>query len=219
MAGFFSPDNWYWKPFSYVGDAVLLSGTWLITSLPIFTAGAATTALYDCVAHCVRGGERDLFSRYFSTFKRELKPSMVSFFLWALILWGINRAIRAVGILLPSTNAGVMAVAAMLFLLAVATGVFSWVLPLLSRFTFSAADLNRMAVRVAFGHIFRTILLGIITLGAVAVCLRTGFAFMIVPELTAVLWAALMEPVFKQYMTEEERMAVEKPKEDREDPL
>ena len=51
MAGFFSPDNWYWKPFSYVGDAVLLSGVWLITSLPIFTAGAATTALYDCVAH------------------------------------------------------------------------------------------------------------------------------------------------------------------------
>ena len=65
MAGFFSSENWYWKPFGYVGDAVLLSCTWVLTSVPVVTAGAATTALYDCVAHCVRGREKDIFSRYF----------------------------------------------------------------------------------------------------------------------------------------------------------
>lgn len=176
MAGFFSPDNWYWKPFSYVGDAVILSGMWLITSLPIFTAGAATTALYDCVAHCVRGGERDIFSRYFQTFKRELKPAMASFFLWAVLLWAIFKGIQGISAFLPNTNAGVMAVAGLLFLLAVGTGVFAWVLPMLSRFTFSVADLNRMAIRVAFGHIFRTILLGLLTLAAVALCLKIGRA-------------------------------------------
>ena len=219
MAGFFSPDNWYWKPFSYVGDAVLLSGMWLITSLPVVTAGAATTALYDCVAHCVRGGERDLFSRYFGTFKRELVPAMISFFLWALVLFGINRGIRGISGLLPDTNQGVMAVAALLFLQTVVVGIFAWVLPLLSRFTFSVVDLNRMAVRMALGHIVRTMAAGVVTMGAFLLCRRTGFAFMIAPEIVAVIWAALMEPVFKQYMTEEERMAVEKPKEDQEDPL
>ena len=109
--------------------------------------------------------------------------------------------------------------AAMLFLLSLVVGIFSWVLPLLSRFTFSLGDLNRMAVKLALGHIFRTVILGLLTVGAFLLCTRTWYPMMVVPELLAVLWAAVMEPEFKQYMTEEEREAVEKPPEDREDPL
>ena len=144
---------------------------------------------------------------------------MVSSLLWGLLIYGLYRGIRAVTGLLPANNGGVMTVAAMLFLLSVVVGVFSWVLPLLSRFTFSIGNLNRMAVKLALGHIFRTVLLGLLTVAAVALCTRTWYPIMVVPELLAVLWAAIMEPVFKQYMTEEEREAVERPPEDREDPL
>ena len=217
MAGFFSPDNWYWKPFSHVADAVILSCTWCLCSLPLFTAGAATAALYDTVAHCVRGGEKDLFSRFFSTLKRELISGFFSSALWAGILFLMYRGIRLAAGLLPATNASVMVISALFFLLSAVAGMASWVLPLLSRFTFSFGGLNLTAVRLACGHPFRTIASGLFTALSFALCLRTVFSFMILPEILAVVWTFLMEPVFKQYMTEEERRAVEKNPDDEED--
>ena len=217
MAGFFSSENWYWKPFGYVADAVILSCTWALFSIPLFTAGAATTALYDTVAHCIRGSEKDIFSRFFSTFKRELMPSMICSLIWALVLYGLYMGIRGCAGILPATNASVMIVAGLFFLYSVVVGIFSWVLPLLSRFTFSLGSLNKTAVKLACGHPFRTIASGIFTVLVFGLCLRTVFSFMILPEILAVIWAFLMEPVFKQYMTEEERQAVEKNKDDEED--
>ena len=219
MAGFFSPDNWYWKPFSYVADAVILSGMWTLCSLPLFTAGAATAALYDTVAHCIRGGERDLFGRFFGTLRRELVPGFLSSALWVLLITLLYRGIRRLAGVLPATNGSVMLIAGLFFCLSVVAGIFSWVLPLLSRFTFSFSALNLTAVRLACGHPFRTVLSGLCTAAAYALCLRTAFAFLLAPEILALIWAFLMEPVFKKYMTPEERMAVEKPAEDKEEDL
>ena len=219
MAGFFSSENWYWKPFSYVADAVILSSMWTLCSIPLVTAGAATTALYDTVAHCVRGREKDMFSRFFSTFKRELKPSLVSSLLWAVILYLLYRGIRGCAAVLPATNGSVMIVAGLFFLLSVVVGIFSWVMPILSRFTFSVADLNMTAVKLACGHPFRTIASGVFTVLTFSLCLKTVFSFMILPEILALIWAFLMEPVFKLYMTEEEQMAVTKCPEDEEDSI
>ena len=219
MAGFFSPDNWYWKPFSYVADAVILSSMWTLSSIPLFTCGAATTALYDTVAHCVRGREQDLFTRFFSTFRRELKPSFLVTLIWGSLLFLLYQGIRAVTASLSATNVSVMMVAGMLFVFSLAVGIFSWLLPTLSRFTFSLGTLNVTAVRLACGHPFRTIASGIFTVLACGLCLRTMFAFLLLPEILALIWAFLMEPVFKQYMTEEEKAAVEKCPDDQKDSL
>ena len=219
MSGFFSPNNWYWKPFAYVADAVILSGLWLICCLPIFTAGAATTALYDCVAHCVRGPEKDVFGRFFRTLRQELVPSLITSLIWGVILGGGYQLIQVFAGTLQANNASVMLVAGLLFLLCILLGIFSWVLPLLSRFTFPVAALNLTAIRLACGHPFRTVLLGILTAAAVALCLRTWFSFLIAPEVLLVFWAMLMEPVFKKYMTKEELEALQKPSEDQDDLL
>ena len=217
MASFFSPDNWYWKPFSHVADAVILSSLWTLSSIPLFTAGAATTALYDTVAHCVRGPEKDLFSRYFDTFKRELLPSFLSSALWAGILFLFYQGIKAAASVLPANNGSVLLVSGLFFLLSVVVGIFSWVLPLLSRFTFPLPALNITALRLACGHPFRTIVSGLCTVFAFSLCLRTLFSFLLLPEILALVWAFLMEPVFQQYMTEEQKQALRKAPEDEED--
>lgn len=217
MARFFSSDNWYWKPFSVVADTFLLSCTWTLCSIPLVTCGAATTALYDTVAHCVRGNDKDLFGRFFSTFKREFLPSLCSSAMWAAILIVLFRLIRAFAGTLPDTNCSVMIVAGLFFLFSVVVGIFSWVLPLLSRFTFSFGALNITAVRLACGHPFRTIGSGITTMLSVCLCMKTGFLLMLIPEILAVIWAFLMEPIFKKYMTDEEKTAVEKCPDDKED--
>ena len=60
----FDPDSYFWRPLGYVGELVVLSLLWVVCCLPVVTAGQATAALYDCVAHCVRRGEGDLFGRF-----------------------------------------------------------------------------------------------------------------------------------------------------------
>ena len=214
MAGFFSSENWYWQPFSHVADAVILSCMWSVCSVPLFTAGAATTALYDTVAHCVRGSEKDLFSRFFGTMKREMIPSMLCSLIWGAILFLCYQGIRFAAGVLPATQLSVLIISGLFFLLSLVVGIFSWVLPLLSRFTFPLAALNITALRLACGHPFRTIAAGIFTVLTCSVCLKTAFAFMVLPEILAVIWAFLMEPVFKSYMTEEECAAVERNKDD-----
>ena len=217
MAGFFSSENWYWQPFAHVADAVILSCMWSLCSVPLLTAGAATTALYDTVAHCVRGSEKDMFSRFFGTMKRELVPSLICSLIWAGILFLAYQGIRLTAGVLPANNLSVLIVSGLFFILSLVVGIFSWVLPLLSRFTFPVGPLNLTAVKLACGHPFRTIASGIFTVLCFSLCLKTAFAFMILPEILAVIWAFLMEPVFKLYMTEEEREAVEKDKDDEDD--
>lgn len=51
------PNNWFWRNVARVGDLIGLSVCWMICSLPLFTAGAATVALYDATVHCVRREE------------------------------------------------------------------------------------------------------------------------------------------------------------------
>ena len=69
---FFNSENWFWKGFGRLADYFILSFCWLLCSIPVVTIGTATIALYDAVAHCVRGREPDLAKRFFTTFKKEL---------------------------------------------------------------------------------------------------------------------------------------------------
>ena len=56
-SGIFNPQNRFWQTLDHFADLLILSLLWLVCSLPLITAGAASAALYDAVARCVRGGE------------------------------------------------------------------------------------------------------------------------------------------------------------------
>ena len=54
-AGIFNPENDFWRLIEKLVDLFLLSVFWLVCSLPVFTLGPATAALYRTVARCIRG--------------------------------------------------------------------------------------------------------------------------------------------------------------------
>ncbi|MBR7178932.1 MAG: DUF624 domain-containing protein [Oscillospiraceae bacterium] len=196
---FFNADNWLWKPFGRIADFLLLSGIWLLCSVPIVTAGAACTALYDCAAHCMVGGETGMFSRFFRTFRRELLLGTGSFALWAGILGGGFLLLRQFTGSAAGTDGNVMAAYAMAFGLALLFGVGAWVFPLLSRFTFGFGGLQATAVKMAFAFLPRTVLLVAVNIGAGWLCLRFLLPVMIVPGMAAYFSALILEPVFSKY--------------------
>lgn len=203
MAKFFSNENWIWKPFDYIADVFLLSGIWFVCSIPVITIGAVTTGLYDCCARCVRGKDQQMFSRFFRTAKREFVPATLSLLLWSVIVGLGYELVKAFGNSVTVTNATMALTTAMLLLLTVVVGIGCWVLPLLSRFTFSFGQLQITAVKLAIAHLPRTMILGIATVLAGFLCIRLWVPFIFLPAVLALVWTWLLEPVFRTYMEEE----------------
>ena len=54
LQGFFNYDNPVWRFIGKLGDLVLLNLLWLVCCIPVFTAGAATTAVYYVTLKLVR---------------------------------------------------------------------------------------------------------------------------------------------------------------------
>ena len=195
----FNPENWLWKPFGKVADFLILSALWIFSCIPIITIGSATTALYDCSAHCVKNGDDGMFSRYFRTFRRELIPGMLTFLLWTIVLGGTFSFIRFFTANAVPTTFNMVIAYATLFILVLFIGIAFWTFPLLSRFTFSIIDLNITAIQLAFAHLPRTIALGVCTFLSIWLCIRFWIPLMIVPGIYGLLSAYILEPVFKKY--------------------
>ena len=98
MSGrFFDSESMVWKPFGWIGDIVFLSLLWFICSVPIITMGAATTALYDAVAHGFRMKEPETVHRFFRTLKKEFKTATLATVIWGVILGVLYGILRTFG--------------------------------------------------------------------------------------------------------------------------
>lgn len=197
---FFNSEVGIWRFFGWVGEIVMLSLLWTVCSIPLITAGASSTALYDSIVHVTRRREGDLFSRFFGTFRRELKTACLVTLFWA--------AVAAVILFLYRTLAGarpdgqVVTAWSMVFLLLLyfLLCILSWVFPLLSRFTFGFITLNRTGFRIALGNILRSASMALLLGGGIALVLRNYFSVFFVPALIAWLSSYLIEPVFEKYI-------------------
>lgn len=204
MANFFSSENWVWKPFSLVADVFILSGLWFVCSVPLVTMGAATTAMYDCVARCVRGTDDKIFARFFRTFKNEFGMSALCVAFWAALIFGQYSLVKLYGNSVAVTETATVITVALLMGVVVTVGVFCWVLPLLSRFTLSFGQLNATALKLALANMPRTLAMGVVTVVAAVLCLQLWIPFFFLPAIVALIWSFMLEPVFHKFMDEAE---------------
>ena len=67
-------------------DLMALSVLWVVFSLPIFTMGAASAALYSAVYHHVRKGEDYLWNSFWTAFRENFKRSTLAWLVALAIL-------------------------------------------------------------------------------------------------------------------------------------
>ena len=77
----FSPDSKIMQVFSRIADLVLLNILFLITCLPVFTIGAAITALYTMCFRLMREEYSGIIRSYFKAFKDNFKTATAAWFL------------------------------------------------------------------------------------------------------------------------------------------
>lgn len=196
----FNPDSSFWNLLGGFGELLILSLMWFLGAIPLVTCGASTTALYDTVFHCIRNRESDIFSRFWSTYKKELILSVpcsvfwLSIIIWSFVLYRLYTA--AAGTSPMAYSAAI----AWIILQITVLGIACWVSPLQSRFTFRFGPLTGTAIKIAVAHIGRSLLLGLMTALSVWLSLRFILPVMILPGVTVLLCTYLIEPVFQKYM-------------------
>ena len=73
LQGLFNYDNPVWRFIGKLGDLILLNILWTICSIPIFTIGASTTAVYYVTLKLVRDEDSSTIKGFFHSFKSNFK--------------------------------------------------------------------------------------------------------------------------------------------------
>lgn len=76
--------------FGTFGDICWLNVLWLLTSIPIFTIGASTTAIYTVMLKIIDKKEGKITRSYFDAFKSNFKQATIEWLIVLVILVGIG---------------------------------------------------------------------------------------------------------------------------------
>lgn len=179
MYTLFNPENKFWNFMGKITDVCCMSLLWLLTSLPVFTIGASTTAFYSFTLDAVTDNEGKVLGTYFSAFKENFKKATL---LWLLqlalgICLGINlyaawKLYLAKGILALAF----LSLAACAMLILICCG-FYWY-PILSTYDFPLKKILADSFVMAIGNLHVTVsLMVVFLLAAVCIYYLSGLFF------------------------------------------
>lgn len=88
----FSMDNAFFRMMGRIADLIWLNILTLICSLPIFTAGAAISAMYSVEIKLVKNEEGAITRNFFSAFKENFKNATTVWFpsIFVFVILGVN---------------------------------------------------------------------------------------------------------------------------------
>ncbi len=194
----------YWL--SKIGDFFGLSIVWLLCCLPVLTFIPASVAMYDSVAHCVRGDEEGSVGRFFRTFKAEFWRGLLLSGLWLavgyLLFWGYNILFQM------SKETPTLATYSLVYLcsLVIPLGILTWMIPVESRFEHSFFGLVKASAVYAIAHLPTTVMLVVLfAVSAVALFFLLPL-IVLLPAITVTIQSWFIERVFKKYIPQEEEV-------------
>lgn len=157
LGGLANPNGKFNRIMTRVFDMLLLNGLFLLTSIPVVTAGASAAALYYAMAKAVYHERGQVCREYFRAWKRELRQGVCLQLIFLLIAalagfdlyyaLGLTGAMRVCYLALGGV---------VLFLLLPA---YLYVYPLLSRVEGTVKEYLVMGMRMAAQHLLPTVLM------------------------------------------------------------
>ena len=200
----FNPDNWFWKNIARFSDLVVLSVCWILSSLPVFTIGAATTALYDAVVHCIRGDDAGTIFRYFRSFKDNFVPSLPATFIFFLTEW-IIWCSYVVTITMAENGSYLATILVYGDLVFFCVPLAIWIIAMttLSRFTFRGWRLVLPAMQITFLYLPAVALITVVVLVAILLSYLFIIPAAIMPAFAALIISLPLERIFYKLQTQD----------------
>ena len=211
----FNLDNPFFKLMSRVADIILLNVLFVISCIPIVTIGAALTSLYYVAINAWKREDGYIFAMYKKSFRDNFKQSTIMWLILAVVgvvlsvdvwFWVTQWKETSNTIYKPLIVVSVV-------LLVVYVLIFTYVWPLLAKFSNNIKGTLKNSFAMAITHVPETFGVWIIFAAAalsvymVSFLRVAGILFMF--GLVAYLQALLFRHVFKPYLQEEEHITPE----------
>ena len=193
-------------------DLMALSVLWVVFSLPIFTMGAASTALYSAAYHHVRKGEDYLWNSFFSAFKENFKRSTLTWLVALAILGFLGAdALLLRSLILQGYSFGwFYGVTLALVVLALTWTVY--LAAYAARFNGTVKEVLRYSFMLLRAHPVKMLCVMVLVMGGIALALTLPATVVFIPA--TVYWGATfpIEWTFLKHMRPEDKARMEKEK-------
>lgn len=159
MFSMFSQDSKFMQVIGRVTDLILLNMVYLLTCLPIFTIGAATSAMYTLCFQMMREEGSGVLKPYFRAFRENFRQGTV---IWLIILMVVLPALFYFDRVWHAD--GILRYTGLVFILITAVGLLtaSYVFPWISQFRNTTAQSLQNALILSISHLPRSVcILGI----------------------------------------------------------
>lgn len=189
-------DSKLWRALTWLIDIIFTGLLWTLCSLPVFTIGAASAALYYTTVKCVRHERGRLWQVYWKGFRENFGPGTK---IWLLYLAAI--AVGAANALAAWQWSGgfspLVALGGIIFLPVVLT--LPWMFAYLSRFENTVRGSLKFVCYLAARRIGRSLLLALELLGALGIAWLLPQIAPILPGAVALMMSLAIEPVFRAF--------------------
>ena len=205
MRGFFSPDNPVMAVITKLSLTVWLNILWIVFSLPLFTIGASTTALFTVTLKMAGDQEGYVTDQFISAFRKNFRFSTK---VWGILAGGIVILAADGYILYHLKYTSVfwtLITAVYLAALIVFAIVLMYIFPLMAYFENTVSAMLRNSLMVGVRYLFCTILMAGIYFAMLVVIVRFFTPAVLFGEgLCAYLCSRLLRGVFTRLSGSEE---------------
>ena len=158
---FFVIDSPLMRFLARIGDLILLNLIFVISCIPVITAGAAISSLYAVAMKLVRGEEPSVMRDYVKAFKMNFKEATA---VWVIL-------VAAAGLLFVDFR--------FIVILGIWLLVFQYVFPYIGRFQNTVLQSLKNALFLSAAHLPSTVMLLGISMGLFIITLFTSRTFVV----------------------------------------
>lgn len=211
MSGFFSYDSKFTQVMNKIVDVVVLSFFWLLFSLPVFTIGASTTALFTTVRQVLREEKGYVIKNFWQAFKLNFKQStgIWLILLALLIVFMVDRWILITFFLSQGSKIGSLHIVfffMILYELVYAVYVFAYI----SRFELDWKHIMKNAAILSITNLpWSALMIGMLVGGGLLIYYVSPAFVFLFPALFGWVFTLILEKIFRKYMTPEDLKKVE----------
>ena len=185
MNSIFAPDSKLMKILNRLSDWIILNMLFVISSIPVFTIGAAATALYDGVQR-IQESRASGWKTYWAAFRRDFKRSTI---LW-LILAGSGFMIGYGFVFYFKTDAAIGGLGRIVCIIASIIWLLTsaWVFPIHAKYENSVKQTIKNAMLCGCMFLPQTFVAVLLNAVPVVVCLLLTSVFLKMSVVWFMLW-------------------------------
>ena len=207
MGKFLDFDTPFMQKLTKLCDIFICSLLFILTCIPLFTIGAAWTALYYTTVKVLRRNRGTIFREYMHAFRLNFKQATMMWlgFMVILAVLGFN-IMFSMNVL--EEQAGILFAGGYFAISFFILGTIIYMFPLLSRFVIGKKQLLKMSYLMTLKHLHYTVLMVLLTVAEFVLAwyllFRFPVAILLIPAGGTWLLSLLMERILYRYIPEEE---------------